>query len=88
MGKLPHGEKVTYRGQREVMEDRELKSNENYYIEETLTNGARCGFSRTEMKSTKYASWKEDYKTTGEIAIDRMYADNNSLKIGTPEQWR
>ena len=60
-GNFRTGEKV-YRGQREAMEEQGIKIYENYYIEEALTNGSTMRFSRTEMKSTKYASWKEDYR--------------------------
>ena len=56
---------------------------ENYYIEDTLTNGSTMRFfkNRTDVNKVCLMDGKLAEKT-GEIAIDRMYADNNDLKIG------
>ena len=81
-GNFRTGEKV-YRGQREAMEEQGIKIYENYYIEEALTNGSTMRFfkNRDEVDEVCIMEGRLP-KTTGEIAIDRMYADNNSLKIG------
>ena len=81
-GNFRTGEKV-YRGQREAMEEQGIKIYENYYIEEALTNGSTMRFFKNRDEVDKVCIMEGRLpKTTGEIAIDRMYADNNSLKIG------
>ncbi len=82
-GNFRTGEKGILVGREKQWKSRELKSMKLLYRRGFDKRKYRCGFSRTEMKSTKYASWKERLpKTTEKFAIDRMYADNNSLKIG------
>ena len=81
-GNFRTGEKV-YRGQREAMEEQGIKIYENYYIEEALTNGSTMRFFKNRDEVDKVCIMEGRLpKITGEIAIDRMYADNNSLKIG------
>ena len=72
-----------YRGQREAIEEEGVKIYENYYIEDSLSNGSTMRFfkNRTEVDKVCLMDGELPLKT-GEIAIDRMYADNNALKIG------
>ena len=81
-GNFRTGERL-YRGQREAIEEEGVKVYENYYIEDTLTNGSTMRFfkNRTDVNKVCLMDGKLAEKT-GEIAIDRMYADNNDLKIG------
>ena len=56
---------------------------ENYYIEEDLDNGSTMRFFKNREKVNKVCLMKGEMPSgQGEIAIDRMYADNNSLKVG------
>ena len=81
-GNFRTGEKI-YRGQREAMEEQGIKIYENYYIEEALTNGSTMRFFKNRDEVDKVCIMEGRLpKTTGEIAIDRMYADNNRLSIG------
>ena len=72
-----------YRGQKEVIEESGVKIYENYYIEDALTNGSTMRFfkKRTEVNKVCLMDGKLPEKT-GEMAVDRMYADNNGLKTG------
>lgn len=81
-GNFRTGERL-YRGQREVIEEEGVKIYENYYIEDSLSNGSTMRFfkNRTEVDKVCLMDGELPLKT-GEIAIDRMYADNNALKIG------
>ena len=75
-GNFRTGERL-YRGQREAIEEKGVKVYENYYIEDTLTNGSTMRFfkNRTDVNKVCLMDGKLAEKT-GEIAIDRMYADN------------
>ena len=81
-GNFRTGERL-YRGQREAIEEEGVKIYENYYIEDSLSNGSTMRFfkNRTEVDKVCLMDGELPLKT-GEIAIDRMYADNNALKIG------
>ena len=81
-GNFSTGEKI-YRGQKEAIEELGVKIHENYYIEDALTNDSTMRFfkNRTEVNKVCLMNGELPDKT-GEIAIDRMYADNNGLKIG------
>ena len=81
-GNLSTGEKI-YRGQKEVIEELGVKVYENHYIEDPLTNGSTMRFfkNRTEVDKVCLMDGEMPEKT-GEIAVDRMYADNNNLKVG------
>ena len=74
------GERL-YRGQQEAIEEEGVKVYENYYIEDSLSNGSTMRFfkNRTDVNKVCLMEGKLAEKT-GEIAIDRMYADNNNLK--------
>ena len=81
-GNFRTAEKV-YRGQREAIEEQGVKIYENYYIEETLTNGSTMRFFKNREEVNKVCVMEgRAPEGTGEIAIDRMYADNNNLKTG------
>lgn len=82
-GNFRLGERL-YRGQKEAIEDEGIKVYESYYIEDSLSNGSTMRFFKNRTESTKsglmeMANWQ---KKPGEIVIDRMYADNNNLKVG------
>ena len=81
-GNFRLGERL-YRGQKEAIEDEGIKVYESYYIEDSLSNGSTMRFfkNRTDVNKVCLMEGKLAEKT-GEIAIDRMYADNNSLEIG------
>ena len=81
-GNFRTGERL-YRGQREAIEEEGVKIYENYYIEDSLSNGSTMRFfkNRTEVDKVCLMDGELPLKT-GEIAIDRMYADNNALNIG------
>ena len=81
-GNFRLGERL-YRGQKEAIEDEGIKVYENYYIEDSLSNGSTMRFfkNRTDVNKVCLMEGKLAEKT-GEIAIDRMYADNNNLKVG------
>ena len=81
-GNFRLGERL-YRGQKEAIEDEGIKVYENYYIEDSLSNGSTMRFfkNRTDVNKVCLMEGKLAEKT-GEIAIDRMYANNNELKVG------
>lgn len=60
-----------------------VKLYENYYVEETLTNGntMRIFKNRDEVNKVCLMKGKMPEKP-GEIGVDRMYADNNNLSVG------
>ncbi len=81
-GNFSTGEKV-YRGQKEAIEELGVKVYENYYIEDALTNGSTMRFFKNRTEVDKVCLMDGEMpKKTGEIAVDRMYADNNNLKVG------
>ena len=81
-GNFSIGEKV-YRGQKEAIEELGVKVYENYYIEDALTNGSTMRFFKNRTEVDKVCLMDGEMpKKTGEIAVDRMYADNNNLKVG------
>ena len=81
-GNFRLGERL-YRGQKEAIEDEGIKVYESYYIEDSLSNGSTMRFfkNRTDVNKVCLMEGKLAEKT-GEIVIDRMYADNNNLKVG------
>ena len=81
-GNFRTGERL-YRGQREAIEEEGVKIYENYYIEDSLSNGSTMSFFKNRTEVDKVCMMDGELPSeTGEIAIDRMYADNNSLKTG------
>lgn len=81
-GNFRTAEKV-YKSQWKDIEAAGVKLYENYYIEEDLDNGSTMRFFKTREEVNKVCLMKGEMPTKeGEIAIDRMYADNNSLQVG------
>ena len=69
--------------QKEDIEKSDVKIYENFYIEQTLTNGSTVRFFKNRKDVDKVCLMKGRMpEKSGEIAVDRMYAENNSLEIG------
>ena len=72
-----------YKSQREEIEKSGVTIYENFYIEESLDNGSTMRMFKNREKVNKVCLMKGEFpKKTGEIAIDRMYADNNGISVG------
>ena len=81
-GNFRTAEKV-YRSQWKDIEAAGVTLYENYYIEEALDNGSTMRFFKNREQVNKVCLMKGEMPSEqGEIAIDRMYADNNSLAGG------
>ena len=81
-GNFRTAEKI-YKSQWKDIEAAGVKLYENYYIEEDLDNGSTMRFFRNREQVNKVCLMKGEMPSReNEIAIDRMYADNNSLTIG------
>ena len=81
-GNFRTAEKI-YSSQWKDIEAAGVELYENYYIEEDLDNGSTMRFFKNREKVNKVCLMKGEMPSgQGEIAIDRMYADNNSLKVG------
>ena len=72
-----------HKTQREEIEALGVKLYDNYYVEEPLDNGSTMRFFKNRQEVDKVCLMKGELPAgTGEIAIDRMYADNNNLFVG------
>lgn len=72
-----------HKTQREEIEELGVKLYDNYYVEEPLDNGSTMRFFKNRQQVDKVCLMKGELPAgTGEIAIDRMYADNNNLSVG------
>ena len=72
-----------HKTQREEIEALGVKLYDNYYVEEPLDNGRTMRFFKNRQQVDKVCLMKGELPAgTGEIAIDRMYADNNNLSVG------
>lgn len=81
-GNLRTAEQI-YKSQREEIEKLGVKLYENFYLEEPLDNGSTMRIFKNREEVNKVCLMKGALPAkTGEIAIDRMYADNNSLSVG------
>ena len=81
-GNFRTGERL-YRGQREAIEEEGVKIYENYYIEDSLSNGSTMRFFKNRTEVDKVCLMDGELPLeTGEIAIDRMHADNVGVKVG------
>ena len=81
-GNLRTAEQI-YKTQREEIEKLGIKLYENFYLEEPLDNGSTMRIFKNREEVNRVCLMKGELPTkTGEIAIDRMYADNNSLSVG------
>lgn len=81
-GNLRTAEQI-YKTQREEIEKLGIKLYENFYLEESLDNGSTMRIFKNREEVNRVCLMKGELPTKiGEIAIDRMYADNNSLSVG------
>lgn len=76
-------EKKMNNAQIQDIEDLGVKLYENYYVEESLTNGSTMRIFKNRDQVNKVCLMKGKMPAKpGEIGIDRMYADNNHLSVG------
>ena len=69
--------------QKEDIEKSDVKVYENFYIEQSLRTEVPYDFFKNRKEVDKVCLMKGKMpKKSGEIAVDRMYADNNELKVG------
>lgn len=69
--------------QKEEIEKSGVTLYENFYIEQKLSNGTTMRFFKDRKEVNKVCLMKGKMpEKSGEIAVDRMYADNNNLEIG------
>ena len=72
-----------YKTQREEIEKLGVKLYDNFYLEEPLDNGSTMRIFKNREEINKVCLMDGELPVkTGEIAIDRMYADNNGLSVG------
>ena len=72
-----------YKTQRKEIEDMGVKLYYNFYLEEPLDNGSTMRIFKNREEINKVCLMEGSLpEKTGEIAIDRMYADNNGLSVG------
>ena len=72
-----------HKTQREEIEALGVKLYDNYYVEEPLDNGSTMRIFKNREEINKVCLMDGELPAkTGEIAIDRMYADNNGLSVG------
>ena len=65
------------------VEENGIRIYDNFYLEQDLTNGSTMRiFANREQVNLACLMEGEFPKTANEIAIDRMYADNNKISIG------
>ena len=81
-GNLRTAEQI-YKTQREEIEDLGMKLYDNFYLEEPLDNGSTMRIFKNREEINKVCLMEGSLpEKTGEIAIDRMYADPNGLSVG------
>ena len=69
--------------QKEEIEKSGVTLYENFYIEQKLSNRTTMRFFKDRKEVNKVCLMKGKMpEKSGEIAVDRMYADNNNLEIG------
>lgn len=67
----------------DIIESNNVTLYENFYIEETLDNGSTMRFFKNRDDVNLVCLMKGSFpKRADEIAIDRMYADNNNISVG------
>lgn len=72
-----------YKTQREEIEELGVKLYDNFYLEEPLDNGSTIRILKNREEINKVCLMDGELPArTGEMAIDRMYADNNGLSVG------
>ena len=72
-----------YKTQMEEIEKLGVKLYDNFYLEEPLDNGSTMRIFKNREEINKICLMDGELPArTGEMAIDRMYADNNGLSVG------
>ena len=72
-----------YKTQREEIEELGVKLYDNFYLEEPLDNGSTMRIFKNREEINKICLMDGELPARrGEMAIDRMYADNNGLSVG------
>ena len=72
-----------YKTQREEIEELGVKLYDNFYLEEPLDNGSTMRILKNREEINKVCLMDGELPARrGEMAIDRMYADNNGLSVG------
>lgn len=75
-------EKVNRAQQKEIAKS-DVTLYENFYAEPVLTNGSTMRIFKNREEVNRVSLMKGEFpKSADEIAIDRMYADNNELSVG------
>ena len=75
-------EKVNRAQQKEIAKS-DVTLYENFYAEPVLTNGSTMRIFKNREEVNRVCLMKGEFpKSADEIAIDRMYADNNELSVG------
>lgn len=75
--------KMMKTSQKEAIEELGIRLYDNFYVEEELTNASTLRIFKNREEVNKVCLMEGSMpKETGEIAIDRMYADNNDLQVG------
>lgn len=71
------------------IEENGIRIYDNFYLEQDLTNDSTMRiFESRDQVNLACIMEGEFPKAANEIAIDRMYADNNKISIGdTSEKW-
>lgn len=81
-GKFETEEKI-YKNQQKELEKNGVKIYENFYVEKAFSNGTTLRIFKNREEVDKVCLMKGKMpENAGEIAIDRMYADNNKLSVG------
>ena len=67
----------------QAIEENDITLYENFYSEESITNGSTLRIFSNRTDVNLVCLMKGDFPSgENEIAIDRMYADNNHLSVG------
>lgn len=64
------------------IEDLDITIYENYYYETLFSNNTTMRIFKNRTEVNKVCLMEGSFPSNNEIAIDRMYADNNNLKVG------
>ena len=71
------------KAQQKAIQDAGVKLYDNFYVEEELTNGSTLRIFKNREEINKVCLMEGEMpQKPGEIAVDRMYADNNELSVG------
>ena len=76
-------QKKMNKAQKKSVESLGIKVYENYYRDTPLTNGSTLRIFAQRTEVNRVCLMEGEFPSApGEIAVDRMYADNNGLKVG------